>query len=283
MSFNKKFRIQNGADITGSVYVGNQLVIDSDGKISLASVTDAVSSAVSSDIASLQSQITAMLGTSPESLDTLQEIVSTFQSADGDLQTLITNTSSAVASLQSTMGSGSLDTDASTIVGAVNELHTSVLNIPAGPTGPTGPAGAEGQQGIQGIQGIAGPDGAQGLQGIHGVQGIQGETGTPFDVQGNLIVAGKLTSDKKTSVTATSTTVVKGTHLYVSASGQTITLPASPVMGDSAHITVGEFADTVVAGNGEKIMGDASNFTMDAACLSINFVYTEVAKGWVMS
>ena len=283
MSFNKKFRIQNGADITGSVYVGNQLVIDSDGKISLASVTDAVSSAVSSDIASLQSQITAMLGTSPESLDTLQEIVSTFQSADGDLQTLITNTSSAVASLQSTMGSGSLDTDASTIVGAVNELHTSVLNIPAGPTGPTGPAGAEGQQGIQGIQGIAGPDGAQGLQGIDGVQGIQGETGTPFDGQGNLIVAGKLTSDKKTNITATSMTIAKGTHLYVSAAGQTITLPASPVMGDSAHITVGEFADTVVAGNGEKIMGDASNFTMDAACLSINFVYTEVAKGWVMS
>jgi len=177
MSTNKKFRIQNGADITGSVYVGNQLVIDSDGKVSISSVSDAIASAVSSDIATLQSQITAMLGTSPESLDTLQELVASFQSADGDLQTLITNTSVAVTSMQTTLGSGTFDTSASTVISAINEVNTAVLNIPAGPTGPTGPTGPQGIQGIQGIQGNTGLTGANGSQGVQGDTGSTGATG----------------------------------------------------------------------------------------------------------
>tara|TARA_B110000902_G_scaffold185399_1_gene209896 strand:- start:935 stop:1822 length:888 start_codon:yes stop_codon:yes gene_type:complete len=295
MSLNKKFRIQNGLGVDGTVHVGGQLVINADGTIVLSAITDAVSQAVSSDIASLQSQVDNILGTSPEALDTLQEIVSTFQSADGDLQTLITNTSSAITVLETFIGSGSLDTSASTIIGAVNELNAAISNIPAGPTGQQGIQGIQGETGLTGLQGQtgaqgatgtqgpAGTDGADGSQGAEGPRGIQGESVNAFDANGDMVVPGALTSDKKTSVTATSMTIAKGTHLYVSAAGQTITLPAFPSTGDSAHITVGEFADTVVAGNGSAIMGDTSNFTMDAACLSINFVFTDSNKGWVMS
>jgi len=177
MSFNKKFRIQNGADVTGEVHVGGVLVINADGTIVLSAVSDAITSAVSSDIATLQSQITAMLGTSPESLDTLQELVASFQSADGDLQTLITNTSTAVTSMQSLLGTGSFDTSASTVISAINEVNTAVLNVPAGPTGPTGPTGPQGIQGIQGIQGNTGLTGANGSQGVQGDTGSTGATG----------------------------------------------------------------------------------------------------------
>jgi len=103
---NKKFRIQNGAAITGEVTVNGQIVITEEGKVTVPAITEAVASIVASDIATLQSQVDAILGTSPESLNTLQEIVSLFQSEDGDIQTLITNNSTAITAMQATLTSG---------------------------------------------------------------------------------------------------------------------------------------------------------------------------------
>lgn len=84
-------------------------------------------------------------------------------------------------------------------------------------------------------------------------------------------------------VTATSITATVNTHVYVSAATKTITLPASPAIGQRVLITVGNFTDTVVARNGSNIMSSATDFTMDAAYLSIQFIYTDATQGWVMS
>ena len=86
-----------------------------------------------------------------------------------------------------------------------------------------------------------------------------------------------------TVVTATSLTATVNTHVYVSAATQTITLPASPAIGQRVLITVGNFTDTVVGRNGSNIMGSATDFTMDSAYLSIQFIYTDATQGWVMS
>ena len=86
-----------------------------------------------------------------------------------------------------------------------------------------------------------------------------------------------------TTVTAASMTATVNTHVYVSAAGRTITLPASPTIGQRVLITVGNFTDTVVGRNGSNIMSSASDFTMDAAYLSIQFIYTDATQGWVMS
>ena len=86
-----------------------------------------------------------------------------------------------------------------------------------------------------------------------------------------------------TVVTATSLTATVNTAVYVSAATQTITLPASPTIGQRVIISVGNFTDTVVARNGSKIMSLDANFTMDAAYLSIQFIYTDATQGWVMS
>lgn len=86
-----------------------------------------------------------------------------------------------------------------------------------------------------------------------------------------------------TAVTSTSITATVNTHVYVSAAGRTITLPASPTIGQRVLITVGNFTDTVVGRNGSKIMGSATDFTMDAAYLSIQFIFTDATQGWVMS
>ncbi len=86
-----------------------------------------------------------------------------------------------------------------------------------------------------------------------------------------------------TTVTAASITATVNTHVYVSAAGRTITLPASPTIGQRVLITVGNFTDTVVGRNGSNIMSSASDFTMDAAYLSIQFIYTDATQGWVMA
>lgn len=84
-------------------------------------------------------------------------------------------------------------------------------------------------------------------------------------------------------VTATSITATVNTHVYVSAATQTITLPASPAIGQRVLITVGNFADTVVGRNGSNIMSSATDFTMDAAYLSIQFIYTDTTQGWIIA
>jgi len=86
-----------------------------------------------------------------------------------------------------------------------------------------------------------------------------------------------------TVVTSASMTATVNTHVYVSAAGRTITLPASPTIGQRVLVTVGNFTDTVVGRNGSNIMSSATDFTMDAAYLSIQFIYTDATQGWVMS
>ena len=84
-------------------------------------------------------------------------------------------------------------------------------------------------------------------------------------------------------VTATSLTATVNTHVYVSAAGQTITLPASPTIGQRVLVTVGNFVNTVVGRNGSNIMSSGTDMTLDSAYLSIQFIYTDATQGWVMS
>jgi hypothetical protein len=119
--------------------------------------------------------------------------------------------------------------------------------------------------------------------------------GTPADntvttakIVNNAVTAAKIASVPisvgiTTVVTSASVTATVNTHVYVSAAGRTITLPASPTIGQRVLVTVGNFTDTVVGRNGSKIMSSATDFTMDAAYLSIQFTYTDAVQGWVMS
>ena len=111
---------------------------------------------------------------------------------------------------------------------------------------------------------------------------------TTSAIADDAVTAAKIASEPVTVgitsvVTSASITATANTHVYVSAAGRTITLPASPTIGQRVLITVGNFTDTVVGRNGSKIMSSASDFTMDAAYLSIQFIYTDATQGWVMS
>lgn len=161
MSTNKKFRIQNGVDVTGELTVNDVVIIRADGTIVAGAIADAVASLVDegaltgsgssiidsdsqifidvnsntvaiasetatriSDIAnlqtqidslgvnadtqaevdSLQSQIDSIVGASPETLDTLVEIVSAFEGADSDIQALLAANSSSLSANTAAIG-----------------------------------------------------------------------------------------------------------------------------------------------------------------------------------
>ena len=117
---------------------------------------------------------------------------------------------------------------------------------------------------------------------------IQDNAVTTAKIANNAVTAAKIASVPisvgiTTVVTSASVTATVNTHVYVSAAGRTITLPASPTIGQRVLVTVGNFTNTVVGRNGSKIMSSASDFTMDAAYLSIQFIYTDATQGWVMS
>jgi len=113
-------------------------------------------------------------------------------------------------------------------------------------------------------------------------------TVTTAKIVNDAITADKIASEAiavgiTSVVTATSLTATVNTHVYVSAAGQTITLPASPTIGQRVLVTVGNFVNTVIGRNGSNIMSSGTDMTLDSAYLSIQFIYTDSTQGWVMS
>jgi hypothetical protein len=84
-------------------------------------------------------------------------------------------------------------------------------------------------------------------------------------------------------VTATSLTATVNTHVYVSAAGQTITLPTGPTIGQRVMVTVGNFVNTIIGRNSSNIMSSGTDMTLDTAYLSIQFIYIDSTRGWVIS
>lgn len=75
-----------------------------------------------------------------------------------------------------------------------------------------------------------------------------------------------------------------GNYFVIPASGMTLTLPDSPVLGD--RIVVTDIAGTAgtarptIARNGQLIQGRSENLTMDVANASIELVYSNTTYGW---
>ena len=135
MSTNKKFRIQNGVDVVGELSINDVTVIGADGKIVAGAIQEAVAELTAADIADLQAQVTAILGTSPETLDTLQEIVTAFQDADTNLVASVASNSSDIATINDTLTNGvatPADVAANTAAIAAANARTSGISTSSG-------------------------------------------------------------------------------------------------------------------------------------------------------
>lgn len=84
------------------------------------------------------------------------------------------------------------------------------------------------------------------------------------------------------SVISANTTAVANT-VYVFTASLTLTLPASPTLGDSIKISnLSDVATCVLGANGNKIMDDAADLTLDTASASFELIWSGTAKGWVI-
>jgi len=83
------------------------------------------------------------------------------------------------------------------------------------------------------------------------------------------------------TVTATGKTLSNRERCTITASGQTLTLPASPSAGNEVTVTIaGTFTNTILARNGSNIMSLAEDMTIDKAYISVTLYYVDATRGW---
>ena len=110
-----------------------------------------------------------------------------------------------------------------------------------------------------------------------------------IDTSGNFQVAGTVTAGGQLAVTGpqvitANTTAVSGSFLTVKTAGITITLPASPSVGDFVLVKDGTGAASTssftVARNGQNIASSATDLTFDKDYAQITMTYVDATIGW---
>lgn len=71
--------------------------------------------------------------------------------------------------------------------------------------------------------------------------------------------------------------------IYVTSNSQTITLPASPNLGNEVVIVVGNYAGVVIGRNSQNIMGLAENMMIDVPYAAVRLTYIDTTRGWIIS
>lgn len=73
-------------------------------------------------------------------------------------------------------------------------------------------------------------------------------------------------------------------YTYVLTASLTLTLPASPTVGDFIKVSnASGTATAIVARNGSNIQSLAENMTIDVVDASFTLVYADATRGWVIS
>lgn len=107
------------------------------------------------------------------------------------------------------------------------------------------------------------------------------DTVTTIKLRDGAVTAEKLDSAYIPTTTATNKTLVNRESCTVTASGVTLTLPASPSPGWAVMVTTeGAFWDTIIARNGSKIMGLDEDMNFDALNATVELFYVDATRGW---
>ena len=87
-----------------------------------------------------------------------------------------------------------------------------------------------------------------------------------------------------TNVVTSSTTATKDNHYYLNGATLTLTLPASPSVGDEVRLSeLAGNVDCIVGRNGSNIMSAAQDLTIDSAYLVLSLRYVDATIGWAFS
>jgi hypothetical protein len=153
------------------------------------------------------------------------------------------------------------------------------LATPVGATGPTGPTGPTGSTGPTGVVGPTGATGPAGVTGPTGSTGPVGATGASGAAGAPAVTNSSINSN---------ITLVAGTRYFVdTASARSLTLPASPSVGDEIQIVdASNSAGTnniTVLRNSLKINGQSDDGVIDVSGGAALFLYTGSTYGWRMA
>ena len=87
-----------------------------------------------------------------------------------------------------------------------------------------------------------------------------------------------------TNVVTSNTTATKDNHYYVNGSAITLTLPASPSVGDEVRFSeIAGNTNNVIARNSSNIMSSATDLTVDTAFAVLYLRYVDATIGWALS
>ena len=82
----------------------------------------------------------------------------------------------------------------------------------------------------------------------------------------------------------TSTTASADNRYFLNGATITLTLPASPTVGDTVAISeIGGNADNIIGRNGSNIQSLAEDMTVDAAYASFQLQYVDATIGWAIA
>jgi hypothetical protein len=126
-----------------------------------------------------------------------------------------------------------------------------------------------------------------------GTSGQIGLSGANYGTSGQVLTSGgsgsapswtTINTKPTTNVVTTNTTATADNHYYLNGSAITLTLPASPSVGDEVRISeVAGNTDCIIGRNGSNIMSDASDLTIDTAYLVLSLRYVDATIGWAFS
>ena len=110
---------------------------------------------------------------------------------------------------------------------------------------------------------------------------LNGVTGVNTNVQAQLDTK----KEEFTPVVVTSnTTAVADRRYFLNAAGVTLTLPASPSVGDTVSLSeMGGNGDNILGRNGSNIQSLAEDMTIDSAYASFQLQYVDATVGWAIS
>lgn len=99
----------------------------------------------------------------------------------------------------------------------------------------------------------------------------------------DMVAYGLYVASPDVQVIGTNTDAVRNC-LYVLTASLTLTLPASPAVGDTVKVSnLSGTTTCVIARNGEKIQNVANDLTIDSLDAVINLTYANASLGWVFS
>ncbi len=75
-------------------------------------------------------------------------------------------------------------------------------------------------------------------------------------------------------------TALAGRHIHIITGGVTVTLPATPAIGDVVGVSVDAFSTNIIDTNGQAINGTIENIEIDLQDLSLTFQFVGGAIGW---